>query len=266
MTDPKIHFDFDNGANYQKIMGSWSLLVGNLFLDWLALPKQLKWLDDGCGNGDFTELIIQRCSPERISGVDISSALLSYARTRPDCQFASFELGNAMNLSYVDNNFDVAVMALVIFFLPEPAKGLSEMIRVVRPGDCVAAYVWDMKDALYPLAPVNEQLEAMGRRQILPPNTNDANINSLLDLWTQAKLENVQTTQFTVTKAFSSFEDYWGTALLASGISRAFEAMTPSDQQVMMNGVRERLQVNSSGQYFLSSKANAVRGQVPKAI
>jgi hypothetical protein len=42
--------------------------------------------------------------------------------------------------------------------------------------------------------------------------------------------------------------------------------MTPSDQQVMMNGVRKRLQVNSNGQFFLTSKANAVRGQVPKTI
>ena len=264
MSDPKVHFD--NGANYQKIMGAWSVLVGNAFLDWLALPKQLEWLDDGCGNGDFTELIIQRCAPERISGIDISSELLSYARTRPDCELASFQLGNAMSLPYVDNNFDVAVMALVIFFLPEPAKGLSEMIRVVRPGGCVAAYVWDIKDALYPLAPVNDQLEAMGKQPILPPNTNVANLNSLQDLWTQANLKDVQITEFTVTKTFDSFEDYWGTALLATSISTAFNAMTPSDQQVMMNGVRKRLQVNSNGQFFLASKANAVRGQVPNKI
>jgi ubiquinone/menaquinone biosynthesis C-methylase UbiE len=35
-------------------------------------------------------------------------------------------------------------MALVIFFVPDPAEGVAEMARVVRPGGIVAAYAWDM--------------------------------------------------------------------------------------------------------------------------
>ena len=45
-----------------------------------------------------------------------------------------------MALPYTDDQFDEAVMPLVIFFVPEPAKGVSEMVRVVAPGGVVAAY------------------------------------------------------------------------------------------------------------------------------
>ena len=49
-----------------------------------------------------------------------------------------------MALPFPDSGFDVAVMALVIFFAPDPPKGVSEMARVVQPGGTVAAYAWDV--------------------------------------------------------------------------------------------------------------------------
>lgn len=260
MNNSKVHFD--NGSNYEKLMGTWSELIGSLFLDWLALPQKIQWLDDGCGNGDLTEMIIKHFSPERISGIDLSSELLNYARTRLNCQLASFELGNAMNLPYVDNNFDVSVMALVIFFLSEPAKGLSEMIRVVRSGGCVATYAWDMQDDLYPLAPINKQLFAMGREQILPPNVNASKMSYLHDLWVGANLQDVQTKELTVSKTFNTFEDYWSTALLATDIKTVFNAMNASDQRLMKEGVRKNIKVTGNNQVIVLAKANAVRGQV----
>ena len=41
-------------------------------------------------------------------------------------------------------------MPLVIFFVPDPAKGVAEMARVVRPGGIVAAYAWDMAGGGFP--------------------------------------------------------------------------------------------------------------------
>ena len=104
-------------------MGDWSRRVGTVFLDWLALPSGLKWIDVGCGNGAFTELIVERCAPNEVRGIDPSEAQLDFARKRPAARLAKFDHGDAMALPFPADTFDVAIMALVIFFVPDPAKG-----------------------------------------------------------------------------------------------------------------------------------------------
>ena len=57
-----------------------------------------------------------------------------------------------MALPFGDDSFDAAVMALVLFFVPEPAQGVAEMARVVRPGGLVAAYLWDFGGGGFPFS------------------------------------------------------------------------------------------------------------------
>src|SRR6185437_11932195 len=113
-----------------------------------------RWVDVGCGSGAFTALVVQRHAPAEVQGVDPSDAQLAFARARPEASHATFQAGDAMALPFPDNRFDVAVMALVLFFVPDPAKGVSEMVRVVRPGGIIAAYAWDMLGGGFPLAPL----------------------------------------------------------------------------------------------------------------
>src|SRR5215813_13797514 len=133
---------FDDGASYERMMGVWSRLAGDVFLNWLKPRSGRRWLDVGCGNGAFTELIVKRFAPAKVHGIDPSEAQLDFARARATTQAARFQLGDAMALPFSNDSFDVAVMALVIFFVPDPAKGVAEMARVVGPGGQVAAYVW----------------------------------------------------------------------------------------------------------------------------
>jgi ubiquinone/menaquinone biosynthesis C-methylase UbiE len=49
-----------------------------------------------------------------------------------------------------DDTFDVAVMPLVIFFIPDPAKGVAEMVRVVCPASTVTACAWDVYGGGFP--------------------------------------------------------------------------------------------------------------------
>ena len=51
---------------------------------------------------------------------------------------AKFDRGDATALAFPNASFDAAIMALVIFFVPEPAKGVAEMVRVVSPGGIMA--------------------------------------------------------------------------------------------------------------------------------
>src|SRR5580693_6038272 len=108
---------FDDGAAYERYMGIWSQLAGETFLDWLAPQPGLRWLDVGCGNGAFTEMIVKRCAPSSVEGIDPSEAQLAYARTRATLRLAQFRTGDAMALPFADDTFDAAVMPLVIFFV-----------------------------------------------------------------------------------------------------------------------------------------------------
>ena len=132
MTEQQIRFT--DGAAYERMMGTWSRPVGDIFLDWLAPASGLRWIDIGCGSGAFTELVIERCAPAEVQGIDPSEAQLAFARTRPGARMAQFRQGDAMALPFPENSFDAAIMALVIFFVPDPEKGVAEMVRVVAPG------------------------------------------------------------------------------------------------------------------------------------
>src|SRR5262245_16736878 len=141
---PEDPIRFDDGVAYERMMGGWSRLAGETFLDWLAPRPGLRWIDVGCGNGVFSELLVERCAPAAVLGIDPAEAQLAFARTRPAAGVAEFRRGDAMALPFPENSFDVAVMALVIFFVPQPARGVAEMVRVVNPGGVVAAYAWDL--------------------------------------------------------------------------------------------------------------------------
>src|SRR4029077_11160130 len=108
---------FDDGAAYERMMGTWSRYAGRIFLDWLAPAPALRWIDIGCGSGAFTELLVERCAPAEIQGIDPSEGQLAFARTRPASRVAEFRQGDAMALPFAASRFDAAVMALVLVFV-----------------------------------------------------------------------------------------------------------------------------------------------------
>ena len=81
---------FDDAASYERMMGVWSRLAGDVFLDWLKPRPGLRWVDVGCGSGAFTELIARRFTPAELHGVDPSEPQLNFARTRPGTRTAEF--------------------------------------------------------------------------------------------------------------------------------------------------------------------------------
>src|SRR5215471_15007179 len=104
----ELQIRFDDGAAYERMMGVWSRLAGEIFLDWLAPAGGLRWLDVGCGSGAFTELLSQRCAPAALDGIDPAEAQLAFARNRPGMSAVRFRQGDAMALPFAENSFDAA--------------------------------------------------------------------------------------------------------------------------------------------------------------
>lgn len=254
---------FDDGAAYERMMGVWSRMAGEIFLDWVAPPAGARWIDVGCGNGAFTELIVQKTSPAEVQGIDPSEGQLAYAQTRPGASLAKFQQGSAMALPFPDRSFDAATMALAIFFVPEPATGVAEMARVVAPGGTVAAYAWDMEGGGFPLEPVLREIRALGRTHSNPPRNDAARIEEMRSLWTGAGLEGVETREIKVQRTFADFEDYWTTAMLGAIVSATVNTMPPDEVALLKQNARVRLPADAAGRITYEARANAIKGRVP---
>jgi SAM-dependent methyltransferase len=260
MTD---HIRFDDGAAYERYMGTWSQLAGDTFLDWLAPASGWRWLDVGCGNGAFTEMIVERCAPVSAQGIDPSEGQLAYARTRAAARLARFRQGDAMALPSPDNTFDAAVMPLVIFFVPDPAKGVAEMARVVCPGGFVTAYAWDMSGGGFPYDALHAEMRGLGISVPAPPSPAASRLDALQGLWTGAGLDAVETTEITVQRTFADFDDYWTTILGGPSVGKQLAAMASEDTALLRARIRARLPADATGRITYGARANAVKGRVP---
>jgi SAM-dependent methyltransferase len=261
MAEPTIRFD--DGAAYERMMGVWSRLAGEIFIDWLAPAQGLRWVDVGCGNGAFTELLVERCAPADVQGIDPSEGQLAFARKRPAARVAQFQPGDAMALPFPANRFDAAVMALVLVFVPEPAKGIAEMKRVVRPGGTIAAYMWDMLGGGFPPEPILAEIRAMGVTPAGPPQLAASRMEALRDLWAGAGLEAVETREIVVERAFADFDDFWTTNLNSPSITASLAPMAAGEVENLKERVRARVAADARGRIVRSGRANAIKGRLP---
>jgi SAM-dependent methyltransferase len=243
-------------------MGKWSQLAGETFLDWLAPPSGLRWLDVGCGNGAFTEMIVERCLPLSVQGIDPSEGQLAFARTRPASRLAQFRQGDAMALPFADGTFDVAVMPLVIFFVADPAQGVAEMARVVCPGGIVTAYAWDLTGGGFPYDALQAEMRALGVAVPTPPSPAASRSDAMQDLWTGAGLGAVETREIAVQRTFADLDDFWTTVSKGPSVGPGLSAMTPDELMLLKTRMRGRLPADSTGRITCRARANAVRGRV----
>jgi SAM-dependent methyltransferase len=254
---------FTDGEAYERMMGRWSRLVAEAFLDWLNAPKNLSWLDVGCGNGAFTEELIAHCAPSAVTAIDPSDDQLAYARRRPRVGMADFRVGDAQNLPFTDGNFDIAAMALVISFLPDPGRAAAEMARVVRPGGWVATYMWDTLGGGAPVDPLYLAMESMGLTSVRPPNPAASRRDAMQGLWKAAGLELVETRVIRIETAYTDFDDFWISNTLPIGPQgKIIASMSTRERNELRTRLRDRLPSSSTGRIAHQAFANAVKGRV----
>jgi ubiquinone/menaquinone biosynthesis C-methylase UbiE len=262
MSAPTI--SFDDGAVYEQMMGKWSGLIGNAFIDWFSPPPNLRWIDIGCGNGAFTQLLTERCAPESIEGVDPSEGQLAFARERLATLVPRFRQGDAMALPYPNDTFDAAVMALVVFFIPEPSRGVAEMARVVRPGGLAAAYIWDLVSGGGPSEAVITQMRDMGSAPPRAPRAEASTPGGLHALWTRAGFVEIQAQVIATRRTFDDFEDYWSTTVAAPNIAPKLATMTQAEVSQLKSRVSEQVPIEANGRVTIEARANSIVGRRPK--
>ncbi|MES1243835.1 MAG: methyltransferase domain-containing protein [Acidobacteriota bacterium] len=76
-----------------------------------------------------------------VLATDLTPAMLEQARTRarPGLR-ADFQVMDGMALDLPDASFDAALLHMVLEVIPDPARCLAEVARVLRPGGRVAVF------------------------------------------------------------------------------------------------------------------------------
>jgi SAM-dependent methyltransferase len=255
---------WDSGDAYEPYVGRWSRLVAREFLEWLAMPTGWRWLDVGCGTGALAESILALAAPREVVGVDPSPAYVAFARDRVIDPRVRFEVGDAQTLGEASATFDAVVAGLVLNFVPEPDRALSEMVRVARPGGVVAAYVWDYAegmqmmryfwDAAGALDPGAQELDEGRRFPLCKPEP-------LTGLFQTAGLGEVEVRAIDVPTVFRDFDDYWSPFLGGQAPAPGY-AMSLSEERraALREQIRASLPTNPRGEHSLIARAWAVRG------
>ena len=124
-------------------------------------------IDIGCGTGEITFRLAEKYAGANFAGVDLEDQHLARAAKRC-AQFGSrvrFQHGDALALPFDDATFDLAVSRHVIQAVPDPAKLLTEMNRVLRAGGRVHLIAEDY--GMLWCHPAT--LDSDGFWQVLPP-------------------------------------------------------------------------------------------------
>ncbi|MGE3802770.1 MAG: bifunctional demethylmenaquinone methyltransferase/2-methoxy-6-polyprenyl-1,4-benzoquinol methylase UbiE [Candidatus Kapaibacterium sp.] len=109
-------------------------------------------LDVATGTGDIATIFAKKVGKEgEVVGVDFSPAMIARARSRAKNLLPNlrFESGDALDLRFASNTFDIASISFGIRNVDNPAAGLKEMMRTVKPGGHVAVLEFGQPSGLW---------------------------------------------------------------------------------------------------------------------
>ncbi len=142
----KFSYDYWDGdrricyGGYRYIEGRWEKLAREM-ATYYQLPDRARILDIGCGKGYLLFDFLKVLPNAEIYGIDISEYAISNAKEEI-C--GSLQVGNATNLPWSDNSFDlvISITTLHNLYSYDLNKALREMERVGKSHKylCVESY------------------------------------------------------------------------------------------------------------------------------
>lgn len=107
-------------------------------MDWLAPRAGQRLLDVAAGTGDISFKFLRRAGHGHATVLDLTEPMLVEGRKRAEAEQLSESLdwivGDAMNLPFDDNSFDVYTISFGIRNVTRPQEALNEAYRVLKPG------------------------------------------------------------------------------------------------------------------------------------
>lgn len=151
------HYIHGTHAEEQARLADLNYLTNASFLEYVEVKETDHVLELGSGLGILAEKISQKLSSGRMTGIEISSEQI--AKCPPENEKLVFICGDAQNLPFKENTFDIIYCRYILEHVPDPLRVLKEAKRVLKPG----GKLFIQENAilllkLYPECPVFDQV------------------------------------------------------------------------------------------------------------
>ena len=179
-----------------------------------------------------------------VTATDNSQAMVDRARQRlAGSPNASVVVDDGQSLSFADGSFDAVVCSFGLMFFPDPARGLSEFHRVLRPGGRAAVSVLTTPERSY-----NGRINVVIARRVPSLAEATARTFSIGDesrlrlLFDRAGFRDVETTTEAHAFVFPSFDAYFEPFERGGGSSgQAYVALPEAERRAVREEVRRNV-------------------------
>jgi len=230
---------------YDRYTGDWSRLFVPAVLAAATVAAADRILDVATGPGEAASLALAQVGPSGlVVGADISLAMLDAAHTRfAGARFRPV-VADGQALPFADATFDAVLCQLGLMFFPDPARGLAEFRRVLRPRRRAAVCVISIPERVPMWGALADILSRYlpDQREVLHLLFALADAGHLERLLATAGFREISVTRETRERSFASFDDYWAPIEEAPGTGpQAYRALPDASRQAVRKEMYERL-------------------------
>ncbi len=212
-------------ADYEPLWGAQLAGVQATLLAQAALQPGERVIDMACGTGLVSFAAARAVGPTgRVLGVDLSGEMVAAAARRArehGLRHADFARMDAEDLECADADFDVALCALGLMYMPEPERALCEMSRVLRPGGRMVGAVWGAR-AHCGWAPLFGIVQDEVASDVCPLFFRLGQGDALARLCAEAGFERIETRRIVTTLEYADAEEASEAAFVGGPVALAW--------------------------------------------
>jgi SAM-dependent methyltransferase len=242
---------------YDNFVGRYGEALGRELADRAGLEAGMCALDVGAGTGKLTAVLAAIVGEPDVSAVDPSESFVEALASRfPE---AAVVQAGAEELPFADGSFDAVLAQLVVNFMRDPERGVSEMRRVAAVGGVLAAAVWDYPGEMTMLTTFWRTAAALDPTGVEASDERTTMAfderGELGELWREAGLREVRDGEIVVSVLYSSFGELWEPFTLGVGPAGAYTAaLSPEEREHLRREYSAQLG-SPSGPFELSVRA-----------
>jgi ubiquinone/menaquinone biosynthesis C-methylase UbiE len=260
----ELQFRATAAAGYDQSVGLMTLRYVPALLRGAGIAPGQKVLDVATGTGIAAEAVAAAIGPSgRIIAADISPAMVERARERlTKLTNITFAVENGQALTFADASFDSVICNMGLMYFPDPARGLSEFHRVLRPGRRSAVSVLTAPEH----SALARVLVIIARH--VPTRTVEAqqqfalgNEQRLRSLFQEAGFREIQTNAETFHFTYPSFDAFFGGVERGAGsVGQEYMAL-PEDLRHLVREETRREVCDQGGTIEVDVKVTYGSGQ-----